>query len=468
MLTSQRTVISSSIVGGRGCGCARCVLRRLASTVKQRTMSRRTGSNQSPSASRRRPETLPEEPEEGELSDEPGPSTASQARDRAASDASDSPKGFAKIPLPFKPRNKTDARPAKEVRSKGPRSYDRPSEPAIHPMSNAYDRWPPNERDRSYPDYRGVYPGHGELDYRDARYDPSARYAGPDTYVPSYNSDVYDHRRSRPSELYPTEESDYDHSRRRDDERESYAPRSPTLPGPHRLPKRPSLSPGRRRRDDDVYRPRSPDVSLSSRIDPPYDEYHRPIRNFELPPRPPSPSDLSNDPRNALPPNPSMPNTYLPQTEGKFRINVKLRSQSSIPERATVNHLDPDMEPPNPPVPSKHPPVPLPQNGVDDFLNGAPPPPTDEPPPIPPPFVPKYPVPPPPGINGLTKPADSTAEYPTKVESSSKGVPLIKATGTKNMRSPEAEMEAYNRTFLGVDKLADYELMNKLGEGTFG
>ncbi|KAF9509656.1 hypothetical protein BS47DRAFT_1396698 [Hydnum rufescens UP504] len=47
-------------------------------------------------------------------------------------------------------------------------------------------------------------------------------------------------------------------------------------------------------------------------------------------------------------------------------------------------------------------------------------------------------------------------------------VPHLKATGTRTMRPPEKESDAFGRNFVGVDKLSDFELLNKLGEGTFG
>ena len=49
-----------------------------------------------------------------------------------------------------------------------------------------------------------------------------------------------------------------------------------------------------------------------------------------------------------------------------------------------------------------------------------------------------------------------------------RGVRMLKATGTTSMRSEEDEFAAYQRNFSGVDKLSDFELLNKLGEGTFG
>lgn len=285
-------------------------------------MSKRRGEKGSPSAERRQPATSHEEPEEGEVSDDPGPSTANH--DKAYSDASDSPKGFAKIPLPFKSRGKADPRPLPEPRTRVPGSYDRPSGHGVYPLPNAYDRWPPDERDRDHHDYRGTHSSYYGYDYRDARYDQSSRYGGADSYIPNYESN-----------------------------------------------ERPTPSPPRRRRDD-LYRP-----------------------GFEhLPPRPRSPSEL--------PP------------------------------------------PPPPPPPPAPPPL---QNGAPDFVNGVPPPTTDEPPPV--------------------VPATQQPE-PPKGEPLSKRVPIIKAAGTKFMRPPEAELEAYGRTFTGVDRLSDFELLNKLGEGTFG
>ena len=62
----------------------------------------------------------------------------------------------------------------------------------------------------------------------------------------------------------------------------------------------------------------------------------------------------------------------------------------------------------------------------------------------------------------------ATQSATPKGETSSKGVPVIKVAGTKIMRPLEAELEAYDRIFTGVDKLSDFELLNKLGEGTFG
>jgi hypothetical protein len=47
-------------------------------------------------------------------------------------------------------------------------------------------------------------------------------------------------------------------------------------------------------------------------------------------------------------------------------------------------------------------------------------------------------------------------------------VPHLKATGSRTMRPPEKEFDAFGRNFVGVDKLSDFELLNKLGEGTFG
>lgn len=433
-------------------------------------MSKRADGKGSPSADRRQATTPSEEPEEGEVSDEPGPSTANH--EKAYSDASDSPKGFAKIPLPFKSRSKAEPRSQPEARTRVPGTYDRPSGRGVYPPPNAYDRWPPGERDHGYHDYHGTHLGYYEHDYRDARYGQSSRYGGADTYIPSYESNAHDSRHSRPSEHYVNDDGDIERARHRADERERPVSRSPRPPAPHRLPKRPTPSPPRRRRDD-LYRPHSPNLPASSRgrHESNYDDHPRPPGFEHLPPRPRSPSELQDSGKSLALIADAVPTHYLPRTDGKFRINAKLRASSGTEHRQLINQLDLGAELAQPPPPPEEHPAPSPvQNGAHDFANGAPPPPTDEPPPIPPPLVPKPPEPLPPVLNGSfsSAPLATQQAEPPKGESSSKGVPAIKATGTKILRPQEAELEAYGRVFIGVDKLSDFELLNKLGEGTFG
>lgn len=414
-------------------------------------MSKRKADYDLPGASRRRPASPDDGPEEGELSDEPGPSRAANDREKAYSDASDSPPQSSSIPLPFKSRAKAEPRPAPEVRPRIPASYDPPRAHGVYPQRGVYERWP-DDRERAYDHHRSSYPTYHEHEYRDARYEPPRH--GGDSYVPAYGSGGYDDRRTRQYDSYVPDDTNYEHDRYRTEPPPIH--HSPNQP--HRLPKRPSPSPPRRRRDDS-YRPRSPDLPPAprDRYDPSYDDYSRPSGGYDhLPSRPRSPS-----PPRTYPPDDfdrpfrpiDEPSHVLPPTEGKFRINAKPRA----PNAAARNILDPDVEltDSHPPPPTGLPPSP---NGHYDFSNGAPPPPSEEPPPIPP-FDSRLAAPVPPPPNGV--PATQQAEV-------SKGVPVIKATGTKLLRSTEAEQEAYGRAFVGVDKLSDFELLNKLGEGTFG
>jgi len=429
-------------------------------------MLKGTDGQGSSSAERRQPATPPEEPEEGEVSDDPGPSTANHDKH---SDASDSPRGFAKIPLPFKSRSKAEPRPQQEPRTRVPGSYDRPTGHGIYHAPNAYDRWPPDERDRGYHDYRATHSGYYEYDYRDARYDQSSRYGGADSYVPNYKSNAYDSRHPQPSDHYINDGGEYDRARYRADDRERPVSHSPLPSAPHRLPKRPTPSPPRRGRDDS-YRPHSPNLPPGrGRNDSNYDDYARPPGFEHLPPRPRSPHELQ-DSKSLVPDTDSIPTHYLPRTDGKFRINTKLRVSGGAEHRQVVNQLDPDAEATQPPPPPEEPPAPSPaQDTAPEFVNGVPPPPTDEPPPIPPPLVPRPPEPLPPMLNGSSSSVVPATQSETpKGETSSKGVPVIKVAGTKIMRPLEAELEAYDRIFIGVDKLSEFELLNKLGEGTFG
>ncbi|KAF8306766.1 Pkinase-domain-containing protein [Clavulina sp. PMI_390] len=400
----------------------------------------------------------PEEPEEGELSDDPQPSSSARARGgrdkSSASEASNSPDGPSNIPLPFKPKSRPEPKPAPKSdlsRQRVPRSYDRPPDDYPPYPHNTYDRWPPKERDHSYGEYQRGYSDYYDNDYRDSS------------------------RHPRPPDSYP-DSGGYERGNWRDDDRNQSSSRSA---GPHRLPRRPSPSPEGRKRGDS-YRPRSPNLygDTTSRNDSFYDEGSTRSHHLVSP-------NLNATEDSSLPPSSST--SYLPQTDGKLRLNFKTsKSTQSLESRSSINVLEPVSEPstqaPPPPPNDAPPPFPPSENFSQLVINGAPPPPAEEPPPIPPPLIPKN-YPPPPahlanGLNGAHSavPAASTSagsiEQPVSAprldSSAPTRVPIIKATGTKILRPPEAELSAYNRTFAGVDKLADFELLNKLGEGTFG
>lgn len=420
--------------------------------------------------------------EEGELSDTPpaqnGKPLASTPPDAA---------GFKTMPMPFKTK-------AKAEKPENNRSHDsahsRPDEsrelrrqhysPARHERRRKDTYVPeygarPRSRER-YDRYPADYPSHSR--WESSRYDDEVRRG--DRYAPD---DDYSHRRRAPSPVG-----------------RSRSPRPAVHP--HRLPHRrysPSPPPRRPDYDDRYYRPRSPPQyyrDYSPPSNPNWNDSYSHPRHYEPPPRSTSPDRYRRppSPSSSLPPSlPSKPvGVFPPRDESvhprpspqksdiglpidhKVQFSVQPRAAFSAVSSKIIAALDPDGSPAPEETGAQFSPLARPNRTSNDqpatFVNGLPPPPSDVPPPVPPPQV-KQPLPPygtRTFINPPSTPAEPLDHSQPGQKRGANAVPMREAKGTKTMREPEQESAAYGRKFVGIDKLADFELLNKLGEGTFG
>ena len=472
-------------------------------------MSKRVSETESPRPQKRRQiATIDDSAEEGEVSDDsPGPSSRIKPSNASSESTANVP-SFSKIALPFKTKTKPDILPPfrredsrvnplrERSRSRGspprhdrrrhedhapypPRDYPRPRSPGRDYGRRDDDRWYPPP-----PDRRGGY----ERD----DYEPRRRGPPLNSYVPSDDSPP--RRRPRSSSRSPS--------------------KSPRSRGLHRLPQRRATPSPHWRREEEYYRPRSPDYydedphhyhptyegpSDARNLSRTHDSPRRSRSPIKLPPisLPPKPSaeilshpnastsSIRNGPPQPQslihpPPHPSTRENFQligpgdPQSQSLVRdgkIQLQSRPRASVHVDANVALLDPDSSTPLPhsheaPVanfsPMQHdkPLVKSPNYNIDN--DDGPAPPTDAPPPLPSPT--KSRLPPPPRADGqhashLSHPFSRPPNPP---------IVLKKATGTVMMRSPDEEFNAYGRKFVGIDKLSDFEMLNKLGEGTFG
>ncbi|KAF8636357.1 hypothetical protein AX16_011008 [Volvariella volvacea WC 439] len=318
----------------------------------------------------------------------------------------------------------------------------RSPEPAFSPPRRPYppdrgkDSWTPwDSRDRRYRD------DDGDRHYRPDTHNDYRRIGDSWSRRDDYDSD----RRYRPD--------DYDRQRRHD----SYRPVSPAFPPARSATPRASTTPS------------------SARMLP---------STFGSQPQPSERSQLSE--REAPPSVPASPPGRVP----------------SAPGSASISEPGLDQHPPEPPVPAP----PRPESSMD---GKTPPPPACSPPPAPPPdprlsksstsiplrpheplhihpkpFQPQpqihplplsRPQPPPAPKDAHSPPSMSLPVAPPQESSSMKTSTQVESSKLKvgrkrepTKRTPKEEVQAYGRTFAGCGQQSDYEVMTKLGEGTFG
>ncbi|KAF8324306.1 kinase-like domain-containing protein [Cantharellus anzutake] len=439
-------------------------------------MSKRKGTDEPLRDLKRRQLTPDNEPEEGEVTDSPGPSKTVNGYPKSPSDSEGSEDGFSKVPLPFKSKTKaaSGASASRGVPINHPVQHERSPHRDIHASPSRVERWRRDDYDHYVQHDRARYPlirgGYGREDnsWRDR--------SSYDHYRPDFERDDFG-RAPRPSYDRYVPEDSYSNGYRRGSSSRSPS-KSPSLASSHnvhRLPRRPSPSPPPyRRRRDDFYSDRTPRYYAADSyegyggVNMPSDAYARERElypNSRLSPRIPLASLPSRpDIETLTHPNAAVSNGKNSRPVINHDSAVDPGQNSWEPSRKDTAHPTPASQ--NTIVSESQ----IPQMNLSPMShekpaikmesNLEPQPPVEPPPPIP-----SEPEPP---SELRAQPSAPLTPQPSAKSGQSQGVRMLKATGTTTLRSEEEEFAAYQRIFVGVDKLSDFELLNKLGEGTFG